>query len=677
MSDELFPFMKLVHKIMHYIPHVLIILSIFSWIVIALTSEYYALRSLIIFIPLILTSIFLIVNKNLCLDDGKSFLNINSSILTKIILVFISLQFISALLVGFTSPLFLILTVLIYLIIFFQIISKSPVKGIILAEIFITTLILVLSQQLGVALWYGDGDLIGHYTVAAHIADIGCVSPEFYTNYIGGWWKDYGVFSLYHILIAIGIMIFGLEPNISLYIISIVAVLTSVFFVYKLTAWFFNSYRAALLAALFYSIMPSMLGTYIDPAPRAMASAAFIIVLYLVFVLFSKQKKISSVLLLFMLTYMALVHHAQHLFILATSLLLVLGVVLYYWGEIRYKYIPLVITAFVSLMTLLIGYGETLRSILRERLLNQIPEITNPPTLITPSNPPTSTLTPSTGDATTISELLLSSTEPNTLLSTVINVLPVSIMMVFCLVGIYYTVTKAQFAKKIGILVPALLVLFIPFLPGLLDMFPVITSSLQIYRYRILIAPLFAIVMGIGYFVLMNNLSLNHSKIINRIIIIFPILFIVGSIALYGFPGFSIGNGDEIINEKYLMESDKQILYFSTCSVQDINNLHSDREYMTYLVRIGSAPQPTYYDDSMFKLLTGRGQMIRGYFIVPIFKLLHHDINVYSNIEFGERSFESVSITESYNYIYDFIMRNHNILYSNNRNVLYYNNIMS
>lgn len=39
----------------------------FSWIVIALTSEYYALRSLFIFIPLILTSIFLIVKKNLCL----------------------------------------------------------------------------------------------------------------------------------------------------------------------------------------------------------------------------------------------------------------------------------------------------------------------------------------------------------------------------------------------------------------------------------------------------------------------------------------------------------------------------------------------------------------------------------------------------------------------------------
>ena len=243
--------MELMHKIMHYIPHVLIILSIFSWIVIALTSEYYALRSLFIFIPLILTSIFLIVKKNLCLDDSKSFLNINSNILTKVIIVFISLQFISALLVGFTSPLFLILTVSIYLLIFFQIISKSPVKGIILAEIFIATLILVLSQQLGVALWYGDGNLIGHYTVGAHIADIGCVSPEFYTNYIDGAWKEYGIFCLYHILIAIGITIFGLEPNISLYIVSIVSVLTSVFFVYKFTTYFFNSQRAALLAAFF------------------------------------------------------------------------------------------------------------------------------------------------------------------------------------------------------------------------------------------------------------------------------------------------------------------------------------------------------------------------------------------------------------------------------------------
>ena len=668
MSDELFPFMKLVHKIMHYIPHVLIILSIFSWIVIALTSEYYVLRSLFIFVPLILTSIFLIVNKNLCLDDGKSFLNINSSILTKIILVFISLQFISALLVGFTSPLFLILTVLIYLIIFFQIISKSPVKGIVLAEIFITTLILVLSQQLGVALWYGDGDLIGHYTCGAHIADIGYVSPEFYTNYIDGGWKDYSIFCLYHILIAIGIMIFGLLPNISLYIVSIVAVLTSVFFVYKLTAWFFNSYRAALLSAFFYSIMPSMLGAYLVPASRVMASAAFIIVLYLVFVLFSKQKKMSVILLLFMLTYMGLVHHAQHLFILATFSLLVLGVVLYYWGEIRYKYIPLVIAAFVSLMVLLIGYGETLVLILRDRLFSYVPKIDVPQTTITPSS--TSNIIPSAGDSILSPELLLSSAEPNALLSTAIYVLPVSIMMIFCLVGIYYAVTKAQYVKKIGVLVPLLLVLFIPFLPGLLDMFEVISSSLQIYRYRILIAPLFAIVMGVGCTILMNCSKSNSLRLFT---IIFSVLFIVVVASISGFGSNEVFQEDS--QPSYFTKKDTVVLTKLPQITSDVNQIHGDREIAIYYYRMINGGSRNMLMDTELPLLLVDNISTEKHMellLFPSYEFQFSGLKIYTGTDYNELSFGVVKPTDYVKWVVGKNLFLYMRIYSNSWNDVYH-----
>lgn len=599
MSEELPSFMKLMHKIMHYIPHVLIILSILSWIIIALTSEYYALRSLLIFIPLILTCIFLIVKKNLRLDNNKYILNINSNNLTKVVFIFISLQFITSLLVGFTSPLFLVLTVAVYIVIFFQILAKAPISGVVLAEIFITTLILILSQQLGVALWYGDGDLIGHYTCGAHIAEMGEVSQEFYADYVDGVWKEYGIFCLYHILISIGILLFGLVPNVSLYLVSITAILISLFFVYRLTRYFFNSSQAALLAALFYSIMPCMLTAFLTPAPRVMVSAAFLIVLYIAFTLYPRYKKESCIILLILLCYMALVHHAQHLFILATLSLLILGVILYYWGDIRRRILPLIVVAFISLITLLIGYGGTLTSILKDRLFKYIPTDDTPIQMIT-SNPTTrTTISQTVSDG---SEVILSS-EPNTLFQTLIYVLPVSIMMVFCLIGIYYAVTKALHVKKIGILIPFLLVLFIPFLPGLLDINIIISKSLQLYRLRTLIAPIFAIVLGVGLNLFLTNFKVREGYISKYLTLVLTILMIVGFVTVSGLNDNNImTNGTEI--SPALFNMGEIALINIAPVIPHMDGCYSDWETGILLFRTTYSNIENLYSNQLLKLFT-------------------------------------------------------------------------
>ena len=687
MVKSLSPPLHAIHNILFYTPHILVILSIVSWIVVSYVNSDYSLKSLIIFIPLIVTSIILILNKQLSYSSSQYTHILDKKLFTIFILALLFTQVILSFTIGYSHPVFLIVTSITYIFIFLQSISKGTNATLVLCEIILATAVMIFAQLFGVALWMGDTDLISHYEWASSIVSSGFLP----SNVMGA----YATFCLYHILIALTSLLCGLASDASLYIISTIAIVGSIPFVYWIALSLFKSQSISLLSALFYALMPVLSSAYLMPAPRAMASVAFIIVLYILVRLYPKHRISSLIVLVIVSCYIALVHHAQLLYIILVSSLLIFGGLLYFYRRFLKSFLPIIICAGISLISLLIGYGGAVKSILQTRLFNQLDNILLPSAPVTPAPVPSAPVPPSSsylsgdtmaGDISGALSEVITSQDLVALFSSFISMLPVIIMMVFCLVGIYYAVTSTTIhIRRYSFLIPLLLILFMFFVNGVVDLFPLFTDSFQIYRLRILIAPLFAIIMAVGCLVLFNISKTRKglSSISSILTIILSVLFIVGSVSSYGLNS-NDGGLDDILPSssydlQYFHEWDISLMNNIPQIIPENQNIYSATRITSYMSRVDSVRGLYPYEISSGRpisdLFTTKNATINveNYVIFPHSEYLDDGINMPYKVKNNELVLNIVKEDDGFSKgIFERNNYSYNIVYNSWMNLIYY-----
>ena len=655
MAEPLSPFVAWLHKMMRYLPHLAIIASLLVYAFFILTERYSSIFNLSLYlIPLIGISIVLIVNKKFSCDDSAALFNISFKRLRNAHLIIFALTII-CLGFGHDGWAYLALMFVQYCLLLAQLFAKDQSVKWSVAGVMLTTSILVLPQMLIPAYYCGDGDLLFHAGYAKTIIDMGTVA----TGYGG----VYESFNAYHILIAAFAEATGLAINVSLYLASTAAVLFSIPIVYALAKFFTKSERIAAFSTFFYALLPMVLDSMLIPAPRVMASMAFFLIVYMLFRHLVAYRLRALILSAILICYMVLVHHAQLIFIAAVTAGLLFGVLLYA-KKLNWKMIVggLVVLA-VPVYVLVTRYGSSFASIIQNRLLGQI-EGGNLSDIVIES----------TANAEmSVIEQLLSINITHTL-----TVLASSVIIVFVFAGLYALLRNITVRKKICVILPLILVTFVVFVPGIVDLFPTISDSFQVYRFRFVLSLFFAVVMGIGCLVLLNLSAERKKRVVSCSVVLGLCLILITSSA------FVTNSKDNevfcgILNtyhEPYLEAGDMTMfdLLADIVPYRDgSSKLYSDYEHARYPSVYGNENpfvSTSYHTYQLFVKPGSAGGMT--YVLFPYDKYERYGVSVANGYnEYQEADRNTFHSTEESKKIFEDSMKEHNLIYENEFDRLY------
>ena len=602
-------------SLLKYLPHLAILASLLVYAYLLFIGNYdYVVKGSVILLPLILVSLFLIVkNKSLsCSDANFPYHKISCNTLGKIYFI-IFFAAVIWMLLGNRGIVHLILIFALYCITLSQIFAKNPNAKLLILETILTTAILIIPKLFWPAYFYADTDLISHLYWASIITDTGYVTSAF---------GAYEFYCLYHILTAVTHAVTNLTANWSLYLISTVAVLASVPFVYLTAKYFTKSQRAALFSTFLYALLPMILHALSCPAPRVMATMAFFIIIYLLFALFRRYPIQTTILVCIAALYMSLVHHAQLLFILAVSAGLIFGAIIFYRKGLLKRAGAIILSLGFVCLLLLIGYGNSVISIIKNRFFKQVENVdlsesfkpvdsTKPTETITPNVTIPDTPTPPATDVPVIVDPVtptIPSTDIIDAADEVINAgssglfdgfywafttgLASAIMIILIFAGLYTLIMKLEHPKKISVILPLVLVTFAFFVPGVMDIFPIMTGAFQIYRFRYVMTFFFAIMMGVGCIILLNGFSRKNGS--RKVGTVLTVVLCLGMVITCPILGYSKDN--EVFYqydflpqaEELFDEGDLAAFSFAEGFITD--TVYSDREHASYIERTKTVP---------------------------------------------------------------------------------------
>lgn len=656
MAEPLSPFVAWLHKMMRYLPHLAIIASLLVYAFFIITERYSSIFNLSLYlIPLIGISIVLIVNKKFSCDDSAALFNISFKRLRNAHLIIFMLTII-CLGFGHDGWLYLSLMFVQYCLLLAQLFAKDQNAKWIVAGVMLTTSILVLPQMLIPAYYCGDGDLLFHAGYAKTIIDMGTVA----TGYGG----VYESFCAYHILITAFAELTGLAINISLYLVSVAAVLFSIPIVYAMAKLFTKSDRIGAFAAFFYALLPMVLDSMLIPAPRVMASMAFFLIVYMLFKHLAVARARALNLSAILLCYMVLVHHAQLIFIFAVTAGLLFGVVLYAkrlnWKIIVGGLVVLAVPAYV----LVTRYGSSFTSIIQNRLLGQI-EGGNLSDIVIEST--------ANAEMSVIEQLLSIN------FSYTLTVLSASVMIIFIFAGLYALLRNIIVRKKICVILPVVLVTFVVFVPGIVDLFPTISDSFQVYRLRFVLSLFFAVIMGIGCLVLLNPSKEKKRAVSCAVVIGLCLLLITSSAFVTNSKNNEVFCGTlNTYHEPYLESGDMTMFDLLTDVVpyhDSSSKLYSDYEHARYPSVYGSENpfvSTSYHTYQLFTKQGSAGGMT--YVLFPYDKYERYGLSIANGYnEYLEADRNTFHSTDEATKIFEENMIGHNMIYNNHVNVLYIN----
>ena len=680
--------------LLKYLPHLAILASLLVYAYLLFIGNYdYVVKGSVILLPLILVSLFLIVkNKSQsCSDANFPYHKISCNTLGKIYFIMFFAAVIWMLL-GNRGIVHLILIFALYCITLSQIFAKNPNAKLLILETILTTAILIIPKLFWPAYFYADTDLISHLYWASIITDTGYVTSAF---------GAYEFYCLYHILTAVTHAVTNLTANWSLYLISTVAVLASVPFVYLTAKYFTKSQRAALFSTFLYALLPMILHALSCPAPRVMATMAFFIIIYLLFALFRRYPIQTTILVCIAALYMSRVHHAQLLFILAVSAGLLFGAIIFYRKGLLKRTGAVILSLGLVCLSLCIGYGNSVISIIKNRFFKQVEDVdlsesfkpvdsTKPTDTVTPGiTLPDTPTTPPTDIPAIVDPVTptIPSSDIIDAADEVINAgssglfdgfywafttgLASAIMIILIFAGLYTLITKLEHPKKISLILPLVLVTFAFFIPGVMDIFPIMTGSFQIYRFRYVMTFFFAIMMGVGCIVLLNGFSRKNSS--RKVGTILTVALCLGLVITCPILGYSKDN--EVFYqydflpqaEEYFDEGDLAAFSFAEGFITD--TVYSNREHASYIERAkivagsGSNKALELFTEERY---TNENMKIILY---PQAKADRHDIRFWSGISTTEPVFEYVG-----NYPYEIFEGNifrYNKVYLDNSDTFY------
>ena len=237
----------------------------------------YLVNGSILAVPAIIGSFaFLLVKKkDIELSGVLEVYSYNRLTSLRLFLTIFTLTLLGFLITPPESGLGLVGVLILYAVIFTQILSARLRPVMVLIEIMLTLAVTIYSYTLRPALYFGTTDLMPH----SYMATITYVSGHIIPGELG----TYTYFPLYHVFVALSSHVIGLNIETSLFITTGLIFTTTVLFLYYLIKRIFQSDQIALLIVLVYAMNADVIyyGTYM--VTRTMAYVGFLILLYLVY----------------------------------------------------------------------------------------------------------------------------------------------------------------------------------------------------------------------------------------------------------------------------------------------------------------------------------------------------------------------------------------------------------
>jgi len=389
---------------------------------------------------------------------------------------------------------FLIISLL-YGLVTYQIFSKKFNQAIVLLEIGLIMANMIYGLALKYPLYFSGTDTLRHIFFVRIISISGHIIPSEIS-------PPYASFPLYHIWVCTSSYISSLSISHSLFLVNCPFYVLTIVYLYYIFYAITKNKQVSLLGCLLYSTdkVVILYGTYI--VTRVVASVGFILLLYLIYR--EKNKKRSFYLLIgVILIFILLVHQVS---ILYCDIIILLLLICEWLIDANRNYIRRYSFLFLFISFAALGYWF----FISKEFINTLVEELNSLSIIKPFM--LSPSTPTEGNVYNAIYYLLESLKNYPLIF-------------FTLVGIGYVLWKKryQYISVFGLLTLFTLIFYFP---SPLYYFRGIHHILRIDRFRLLVAPFVALMMGWG--IVIVSCYLVDKNISRKVIVSSAILLIIG-----------------------------------------------------------------------------------------------------------------------------------------------------
>lgn len=389
---------------------------------------------------------------------------------------------------------------IIYTIVFIQILSRRLRPVTVLVEILLTLLITIYSHTLRPALYFGSTDILPH----SYMSTVTSLSGHTIPAELGA----YTYFPLYHVFVAQASQMLGLDIQTTLFVTTGLIFATTVLFLYYLVNGIFRNEQITLLVVLAYAMNADVIyyGTYM--VTRTMAYVGFLILLYLLYTMAGPRadtkdtiarptaRRISAVI---MVIFILLTHQVTTPMIIALiGLLFILEWVIRDKKHVGPAFLMVPVSLFAS-------YWGFVAYPFMDDLL------------------PRTNL--SLYQNVVFTDVVYSG------LGFLISQLDNLFVVFFATIGAIYLVWKQQprYAVIFGVLGLTAILLN---LPNVLTVIFQFATILKVDRFALLFLPMLALVMGVGIYVFARHLSVARPsvRLIGVVLIALIVLFGIGSL---------------------------------------------------------------------------------------------------------------------------------------------------
>ncbi|NPE28449.1 hypothetical protein HNV12_10850 [Methanococcoides sp. SA1] len=613
----------------------LMVLAVVSGLLLAFAigKPDYAIRGLATGLPAILASFLLVMiyrKGDIELTSSPNTLVVNQRTLITLFGILFNVSILILLLIPFRPWYYFVLLLVLYSLIFTQIVSRDANVLIILSEIILLMASVICGMTLKYPLHFGWTDILPHLFFAKITYLSGHTLPVDH-------FLEYANFPLYHILIAESSYLLGLDLKNTLFLIAIPLYVILIAFIYKFFNLTTRNSQMSLLTCLIYSVTSVVIlyGAYV--ITRTVAYVGFIIMIYLIYKGYSgKNEAVYRALAILLSIFVILVHQVS--ITQMAILMFILLVCERIAGNKKY----LSINFFLLINVTFIGYwfyGAYLftRSLIESR--------TRPEHFESP--------------------VVRATIQPGNEWSFLVNNIDTSIFLFFALIGIGYILWKEnkKYARVFSLFALFTLVLYTP------NPIQLLWQSMDLFRFdrfMLMLTPFMSFVMSAGIFASLYYLMSKNLKIRSA----FMIVLVLFSI----FSFYSIISNAE--DSKYF-ESDTNRKYFIDEELTGYNHvsghvpfgstLHSDYETSRYFI------QREFNGSDTLGLPYYRSYMISAYDDIPDYEgytLIREKQFLDTKLVFEEGAY--FPTYENQIQLYTYLQRN-NKIYSNTAVDLYHN----
>jgi len=568
--------LRVILNICYILPYALLAAPIAVYIFLLLNGNFsWMFKGLPLFISLVLVSIILIINREKIFSGDlklcpEVYLSEKFSLqrFLKIFGILFCASFVWILATDTRDAIFLLFIIVLYSLIVLQIFANDSSKRftpLILLELMAVFALQVFSTLFTHAYYYGWTDVPVHLNWIRTIVESGHVESILgqYTNYC-----------LFHIDSVMASLLSGLDTYTTLYLTATPLIIVSTVFIYHIAKHFTNSSQLSLLASFFYVMIPVIIQYAVYPMPRMHSTIAFIIILYGMF-RWGKEFKFSHLfLMLFVMLYMVLVHHAQLIPVALMMTGIFVFLLIYRYRFTLLQKLTLVFFYLASAVGLLVGpYGAPWVS----KYLAKIEVIE--------SGGSSGSVFAQTSVAESLdawNQILIGEFGVGSWFSLISS----AMLIVFILFGVYYLLSPKLLGKNIAVFGMFGLVLTLVFTPYVMEIVEMLLSAdLELDRLRLVMSPVYAVIMAVGSLVIANLLSSRKSCGSNKgiaVVTLLCIALVVASPVLAESRDSTVFDGWMIADTDYFTESEIAALENVEMYVPAGSSVYTDHSVMRY-----------------------------------------------------------------------------------------------